>query len=163
MTPAAAALVGIYFDAGASPDNAGSLAAYDTARPFAAFNLRLAELTENDVLTAMNAQGWQIPDAGVVPDSQVGSVSGDPADGGLAAESVAYGHLLLLGPAEAGYFSTPTTMPGTVVEPLFITDPFEATVADSTAGQQAMASGIAQAVEQFLSGAPAPTTTTTAS
>ncbi len=146
----ASALVGIYFDAGSSPVNAGSLAAYDALRPFAAANLRLATLVENDVLASMNAQGWQIPDAGVVPDVGVGSIQGDPDDGGLAAESVAYGHLLLLGPPEAGYQPTPSAMPGTIVEPLFLTDPFEASVADSTAGQEAIATGIAQGVEQFL-------------
>ena len=40
----AQALVGIYYDAGSSPDNAGSLTAYDAARPFSADNLRLANL-----------------------------------------------------------------------------------------------------------------------
>lgn len=146
----AAALVGIYLDAGASADDAGSLAAYDSARSFAARNEQLANLVEDDVVAAMNAHGWQIPDDGVVTDNEVGSVSGNPSDGGLAAEAVAYGHLLLLGPAYAGFSSTPSTMPGTVVEPLFITDPFEASVADSADGQHAVATGIAQAVEQFL-------------
>jgi len=157
----AAALVGIYLDAGGSTSNAGSLAAYDSARSFAAQNQQLATLVEDDVLSAMNTHGWQIPNAGVVPDSQVGSVSGNPDQGGIAAQAADYGHLLLLGPAEAGYFSTPSTMPGTVVEPMFITDPFEATIADSAAGQQAVAAGVAEAVEQFLSPAKEPTTSTT--
>jgi len=156
----AAALVGIYLDAGGSPSNAGSLAAYDTSRSFAARNEQLASLVDADVVASMNTQGWQIPDIGAVPDSQVGSISGSPAEGGLAAEAAAYGHLLLLGPADPGFLSTPSTMPGTVVEPLFVTDPFEATVADSAAGQHAVARGIAQAVEQFLSPAPSSSTTT---
>lgn len=156
----AAALVGIYMDAGGSPSNAGCLTAYDTARPFAAENEELATLVNNDVLADLNANGWQIPDIGPTNDDAVGSISGNPADGGLAAEAAAYDHLMLLGPAEAGFFSTPSTMPGTVVEPLFITDPFETDVAQSTAGQEAVAHGVAQAVEQFLS--PASSTTTTA-
>jgi N-acetylmuramoyl-L-alanine amidase len=155
-------LVGIYLDAGASPADAGSLAAYDAVRPFAARNERLAALVEADVVAALDAHGWQIPDDGVVPDTEVGSVSGNPSQGGLAARSVAYGHLLLLGPAQAGYFSTPSTMPGTVVEPLFVTDPFEASVAASSVGQRAVAAGIARAVEQFLAPAPASTRTTRA-
>jgi hypothetical protein len=80
----------------------------------------------------------------------LGSSSGNPADGGLAAQSAAYDHLLLIGPAEAGYFSTPSEMPGAVIEPLYITDPLEGTIADSSAGQKVIAGGIAAAVETFL-------------
>jgi len=68
----AKALVGIYFDAGSSPTNAGSLTAYDTARPFATANLRLAFLVQAGALAAMNKQGWSIPNAGVVTDTQLG-------------------------------------------------------------------------------------------
>jgi N-acetylmuramoyl-L-alanine amidase len=46
----ARALVGIYFDAGISAQNAGSLTAYDAARPFSAANLALATLVQRDVL-----------------------------------------------------------------------------------------------------------------
>jgi len=159
----ASALVGIYLDAGGSPDNAGSLAAYDTARPFAQHNEQLATLVDSDVQTAFDTNPqWQIPDIGAVNDDSVGSISGNPGAGGLAGEAADYDHLMLLGPAQAGYFSTPSTMPGTVVEPLFITDPFEATVADSVAGQQAVAHGVAQAVEQFLVPTSSTTTTTSA-
>ena len=72
---------------------------------------------------------------------------GGPALTGAAA---AYGHLLLLGPAMAGYFSTPSQMPGALIEPLFITDPFEATIAASATGQHAIATGLDQAVEQYF-------------
>jgi N-acetylmuramoyl-L-alanine amidase len=140
----AALLVGIYFDAGASPDNAGCLTAYDPDRAFSRANLVLATLIQHDVLRAMNAHGWAIPDVGVLPDAQLGAGVGPPT------AAARYHHLLLLGPAMAGYFSTPSDMPGTVVEPLFITDPFEATIAASTSGQQTIAAGIATAVEQFV-------------
>ncbi len=136
-------LVGIYFDAGASPDNAGSVTGYDAVRPFAAANLRLATLVQRDVLAALNDQGWQIPDEGVVPDGDLGSA--------ISSEAVDYGHLLLLGPAEAGYFNTPSEMPGALIEPLFITDPFEGSIAASSRGQQIMATGLAEAVEQYFS------------
>jgi N-acetylmuramoyl-L-alanine amidase len=135
-------LVGIYFDAGTSPDNAGSVTGYDAVRPFAAENLRLATLVQRDVLAAMNDQGWQIPDAGVVPDSELGSA--------ISSQAVAYGHLLLLGPAEAGYFDTPSEMPGALIEPLFITDPFEGSIAASATGQEVIATGLAEAVEQYF-------------
>jgi N-acetylmuramoyl-L-alanine amidase len=41
-------------------------------------------------------------------------------------------------------------MAGAVIEPLYITDPFEGSIADSSAGQKVIAGGIAAAVETFL-------------
>ena len=135
-------LVGIYFDAGSSPANAGSVTGYDAARSFASANLRFADMLQSDVLAVMNAQGWGIPDGGVVSDNYLGSAVNSASD--------AYGHLMLLGPAKAGYFTTPSRMPGALIEPLFITDPFEASIADSTHGQQVIAAGIAAAVGQYF-------------
>jgi N-acetylmuramoyl-L-alanine amidase len=136
-------LVGIYMNSG-EPWNAGSVTGYDADRPFSADNLRLATLLQDDVLGAMNAQGWDIPDGGVQNDSGLGSA--------LTAAAVAYGHLLLLGPAEKGYFVTPSQMPGALIEPLFVTDPFEASIAASTHGQHVIATAIARAIGQYLSG-----------
>jgi hypothetical protein len=142
----------VYFDAGSSPDNAGSVTAYDGARSFAAANVRLATLVQTDVLAAMNAHSWEIPDDGVVSDARLGG----PA---LSSAAGAYGHLLLLGPPMSGYFHTPSQMPGAIIEPLFITDPFEGSIAASRAGQQAIASGLGRAVEQYLA-PPAPGSST---
>lgn len=142
----AAVLIGIYFDAGYSPANAGCLTAYDTARPFARANLALADLVQRVVISALNARGWKIPDIGVLVDSGLGSPTGSEP---LAAR---YDHLLLLGPALPDYFSTPSEMPGVVVEPLFVTDPFEATIAASAAGQRVIADAIATAVSKDLAG-----------
>jgi N-acetylmuramoyl-L-alanine amidase len=119
-------LIGIYMNAG-SAANAGCLTGYDPDRRFSAENLRLATLVQRDVLGAMNARGLAIPDRGVQPDSGLGSA--------LSTADVAYGHLLLLGPAKGGYFTTPSQMPGTLTEPLFLTDPFEASIAASSRGQ----------------------------
>jgi hypothetical protein len=139
----ASVLVGIYMDSG-EPWNAGCLTGYDQDRPFSGDNRRLATLLQDDVLGAMNAQGWNIPDDGVQPDSGLGSA--------LTAQAEAYGHLLLLGPAKAGYFETPSQMPGALIEPLFVTDPFEASIAASAHGQQVIASALAKAIEQYLTG-----------
>jgi N-acetylmuramoyl-L-alanine amidase len=136
-------LVGIYMDGG-YPGNAGCLTGYDAARPFSADNLKLATLLQDDVLGAMNAQGWDIPDAGVQQDTGLGSAVG------AAAEN--YDHLLLLGPAQAGYFTTPSLMPGALIEPLFLTDPFEGSIAASAQGQHVIAGAIAQAVAAYLAG-----------
>jgi N-acetylmuramoyl-L-alanine amidase len=135
------ALVGIYFDAG-SAGNAGSVTGYDAVRPFAAENLRLAELVQSDVLAALNAHGWQIPDEGVQTDTGLGSTT--------TSAGAAYGHLLLLGPAKPGWFSTPSRMPGALIEPLYITDPFEATIAASRTGQEVIAAGLARALESYF-------------
>ena len=143
-------MVGIYYNAG-SPQEAGSITAYDPDRPFSASNIRLAHLVQSDVVSRMNAQGWDIPDNGAQPDGGLGSLDGSPASGGLAAEAAAYNHLMLIGPAMPGFFSTPSLMPGVIIEPLYITDPFEGSIADSTTGQTVIAQGIATAVEQFLS------------
>ena len=148
-------LVGIYMDAGGSASEAGSVTTYDTARPFSAANQRLATLLQQDVLGAMNARGWDIPDDGVVPDTSEGSVSGDPSTGGLAAKAAAYPHLLLLGPAEAGYFTAPSRMPGALIEPLYLSDPFEASIAASATGQSVIAQGITDAVVQYFDPPPA--------
>ncbi len=151
-------LVGISMDTAASAGAGGSLTTYDTARPFAPSSLRLADLLQHDVLAAMNAQGWAIPDRGVVSDATEGSTSGNPADGGLAAQASAYHHLLLLGPAAPGYFTTPSQMPGALIEPLFLTDPFEGTIAASGPDQAVIAQGIVTAVGDYFG--PQSTTTT---
>jgi N-acetylmuramoyl-L-alanine amidase len=148
-------LVGIYFNASNSTQSAGSVTAYDPARPFSSANLTLANLVQNDVLTSLNAQGWAIPNDGVQPDSGFGSLSGDPDAGGLAGEAAAYDHLMLIGPAMPGFYTTPSEMPGVIIEPLYITDPFEGSIASSANGQGAIARGIASAVEQFLAPQPA--------
>ncbi len=89
----------------------------------------------------MNAQGWSIPNDGVLPDTTLGSYVGDPSTGGIAGEAASYNHLLLLGPAAAGYFSSPSNMPGAVIEPLYLTDPFEGSIADTSHGQSVIAAG----------------------
>ncbi len=150
-------LVGIYLDAG-SPSDGGSLTAYDSDRPFATSNLRLATLLQTDVVAEMNAQGWGIPDDGVQTDDELGSYVAGSSGSVLAAEAAAYNHLMLIGPAASGYFSTPSQMPGAVIEPLYLTDPFEGSIADSPTGQQVIARGIATAVEQYFSPTPTPTT-----
>jgi N-acetylmuramoyl-L-alanine amidase len=139
----AAVLIGVHFNAGGSPANAGMLTLYDDVRPFSARSLRLASVLHSEILASMNGKGWEIPDSGVRTDSSAGGPAIDAADR-------AYGRLVLLGPAAEGYLATPSEMPGAVVEPLFITDPFEASIAAGDAGQQAIAVGIARAVDTFL-------------
>jgi N-acetylmuramoyl-L-alanine amidase len=60
---------------------------------------------------------------------------------------------VLIGAAKAGYFSSPSRMPGATIEPLFITNPPQASLADSPAGKQAIAHGLATAARRYLSAA----------
>ncbi len=143
-------LVGVYYDAGASAADAGSLTAYDADRPFASDNHRLATLVQHDVVADMDAQGWAIPDDGVQTDGSLGSFVGNADAGGIAGAAASYQHLLLLGPAASGFFATPSQMPGAVIEPLYLTDPYEGSIAASARGQEVIAQGVAAAVEQYL-------------
>jgi N-acetylmuramoyl-L-alanine amidase len=147
-------LVGIYFDSGDGSGDAGSVTTYDDARPFSAANRRLATLLQTDVLAAMDAQGWGIPDDGVQPDSREGSLVPTSSDSPIAADAAAYGHVLLLGPSMAGFFATPSQMPGALIEPLFVTDPFEGSLAAGTRGQQVIAGGLVTAIDGYF-GSPA--------
>ena len=145
---AAGVLLSVHFNAFSDPTARGLLTTYDDSRPFSAANLRFAQLVDTDVVDALDVAGWSVPDRGVQPDTTVGA----PA---LSNEAHQYGHLLILGPAAPGWLDHPTTMPGALVEPLFLTDPAEASVAADPIGQHAIAAGITSAVEAFLA-APGP-------
>lgn len=144
-------LVGIYMNAATSPSEAGAVTLYDTDRPFSSSNQRLGQLLQSDVLSAMNAEGWQIPNDGALPDSGFGSSVGDASNGGLAGFAASYDHLLLIGPPLSGYLTTPSEMPGAVIEPLYLSDPFEGSIAATPDDQQVIAGGIATAIERYLS------------
>lgn len=136
-------LIGIYFDAAASPKSAGSITAYDAVRPFWRASRRLAQLVQRYVLNRLNSRGYGIPNDGVESDRLLGGVP-------LTQAADAYDHLLLLGAAKPGYFSTPSRMPGVLIEPLFVTDPFEATLVVKPGGQHLIAQGLAAAAEQYF-------------
>ncbi len=91
------------------------------------------------------SHAFDIPDRGVESDTQDDAPALTPAE-------AAYGHLIELGPISPGVVSVASDMPGTIVEPLFLTNPDEAAVAASVAGQQAIAAGLAQGVTTFLGG-----------
>jgi len=119
-----------------------SLTLYDAARSFRHANRRLARPLQSSVLARLNRSGRGVADDGVHSDVGYGS-SVARADG-------AHGHLLLIGPAKAGYFSSPSRMPGALIEPRFITNPAQASLAESVAGEQAIARGLAAAVRRYF-------------
>jgi N-acetylmuramoyl-L-alanine amidase len=139
----AAALVSVHFDAYNAHSVGGATTLYDPARPFSAANQALATALQQQILTSLAGGGWQVPDRGVTGDTTAGG-------GEITNAGTAYGHLDLLGPVDPGYVDNPTTMPGALVEPLFITNPTEAAIALNPTAQQAIAAGIAAAVGTFL-------------
>jgi N-acetylmuramoyl-L-alanine amidase len=136
-------LLSIHFDSYDDPTVGGVETLYDPARPFSAQNLRFAGLVQKNILRQLAAHGWQVPDRGVTPDTGMGA----PA---LTSQAAAYGHLLLLGPASPGWFNHPSSMPGALCEPLFLTDPGEQAVAMNKAGQEALARGFADAIDRYF-------------
>ena len=62
-----------------------------------------------------------------------------------------------LGPAKPGWNDHPSQMPGALVEPFFVTNPVEAQVASSAAGQKVIAAGLEQGLVAFLAATPGAT------
>ena len=146
-------LLSIHFNAFSDPTVGGVETFYDAVRSFAAENLRFAHLIQQDTLAGLAAAGWQIPDRGIATDASDNAPT-------HTARAAAYPYLLELGPAQAGWLADPSRMPGVICEPLFLSDPIEASIAASSSGQQALARGFAQAIEAyFASGPPSATPT----
>ena len=135
-------LVSIHFNAFSDPAVNGAETIYDGARPFSAASSRLASLAQAAILARFHEAGWAVPNRGTMDDSAAGT----PAP---SAEAAAYGHVLELGPAAAGWLERPSTMPGILVEPLFLSHPAEADVAASGQGRQAIVRGLADALDVF--------------
>jgi len=139
----AAILVGIHFNAYEDPMVNGTETLYDGARPFAAASQRLATLVQHAVVAQLGTAGWVVADRGVKDDTTAGT----PA---LTTQGTAYGHLLQLGPAATGWLDHPSTMPGIISEPVFLTNGAGADLATSTQGQRALAQGVAQAITVYF-------------
>ena len=122
----------------------GAETIYDAVRPFATASERLAQLLQTDILASVLSAGWSITDRGVLTDENQGNATpGAPAG---------WHRLFLLGPAFPGWNDHSSQMPGAVLEPLFVTNPLEDRIVASRAGDQAIAQGIAKAVESFATG-----------
>lgn len=136
-------LLSIHFN-GFGPDHTvgGVQTFYDDARPFSAQNLAFADQVQTNILAQFAAAGWQIPDRGITADSSLDAPT-------LTQEAADYPHLMELGPAVPGWFGDPSQMPGALCEALFLTDPPEADVAASSAGQDAMARAFQIAIDQY--------------
>lgn len=136
----ASVLVSIHFDAFDDPAVAGTETFYDAERPFVAENKRLAA----DLQSALVA-GIGTTDRGVFTDDQLVAPT-------LTSSGSLYGHLIELGPAATGWVDNPSQMPGALVEPLFLTNPAEARLANSASGQQRIAVALRDGLEKYLAG-----------
>ncbi|MEV8569579.1 N-acetylmuramoyl-L-alanine amidase [Streptomyces sp. NPDC051322] len=138
----AAALVSVHFNLDGYASTGGAITFFDADRSFSARSRTLAGLLQRDIVAALAAHGWHVSDRAATSNSTGGST--------LTSEAAAYGHLIILGPRKQGYNDHPSAMPGALVEPLFISNPAEGSIAHSRTGQQAIAAGIARALDQFL-------------
>jgi N-acetylmuramoyl-L-alanine amidase len=135
-------LVSIHFNAFTDPSVGGAATYYDPARRFSARSRRLAGLLQSHIDSAFEEAGWTIPDRGVQQDTDAGSA--------ISEEASAYGHLYLLGPRKKGFNEHPSKMPGALTEPLFLSNPEEASIIATEKGQGTLAAGIAEGIAAFL-------------
>jgi N-acetylmuramoyl-L-alanine amidase len=137
-------LLSIHLNGFSDPAVGGTETFYDPARPFADSNQRFAQLVQTKVVAALRTGGYNVPDRGVTDDT---TLQGDD----FGALGVPYNHLVLLGPEVPGRLRA-SQMPGALSEPLFLTNPVEATAASQAETQDALAHAYADAIETFLRG-----------
>ncbi|HJT37820.1 MAG TPA: N-acetylmuramoyl-L-alanine amidase, partial [Actinomycetota bacterium] len=136
----------VHMNAFGLPSEGGALTIWDPDRTFARANEQLATLLQDNVIAQLHAAGWNVPDRGTLRDTQDHGTA-------LTAAGARYGHEALIGPYARGWVSQPSTMPGAIIEPLFLTRPSEADIVYSAEGQAVLARAIVMAVGQFLSSA----------
>src|SRR5712691_151178 len=132
-------LVSIHFDGFTDPSVGGTETFYDAARSFAASNHRLAMSLQSALVARLG-----VADRGVWTDDQLAAPT-------LTGSGESYNHLIELGPQSPGWVDNPSSMPGALVEPLFITNPSAAQIASDPSGQQKIAEALAAGLVRFAS------------
>jgi N-acetylmuramoyl-L-alanine amidase len=135
-------LLSIHLNGFTDPSVSGAETFYDSARSFGDKNKRFATLVQQNVIAAFRSKGYDTPDRGVTDDQDLQTES-------LGSLVGSYNHLVLLGPAVPGRLR-PSQMPGALSEPLFLSNPAEATAAAEPAVQELIATAYTRAIEQFL-------------
>jgi N-acetylmuramoyl-L-alanine amidase len=134
--------VSIHLNAFTDPAVGGNETFYDSGRPFSDQNVRIAQLVQDSVTAALRARGYDVVDRGISDDT---SLEGD----NFGALGVPYTHLVVLGPDLPGHLRA-SAMPGALSEPLFLTNPGEATLAGMPETQDLIAHAYVTAIEKFL-------------
>lgn len=138
-------IISVHFNGFDSPAVRGTATYYCPDRPFASQSRRLAGLVHDALVARLKAAGAQVEDKGVQDDASLGKP---------------FGHLMTLGPATPR-IARPGKMPGAVIEPLFLTNEYEAGLLKQKATLEAIAQGLTQAVEAYLPPVPPATPTPT--
>lgn len=146
-TARAQALIVMHLITYADPAMNGAETIFDSTRPFSTASQRLANLVQQHVLAQFRSAGWPVPDRGVADDRATGRQA--------AFVPAPIEQLLEIGPSGTGWLHEPSTMPGALTYPLFISHPAEADVATDPKGIQAMATGITAAVGAFFNASAA--------
>ncbi len=139
-------LLSIHLNGFSDPSIGGAETFYDSARSFGDANKRFATMIQSSLISTLRAHGYDTPDRGVTDDQDLDIES-------LGSLVGSYNHLVLLGPAVPGRLR-PSTMPGALSEPLFLSNPPEATAVLDPTFQDLIASSYAKAIEQFLDWKP---------
>jgi N-acetylmuramoyl-L-alanine amidase len=136
-------LVALHLNSFRDPTAGGAETFYCASRAFAGRSRRLAGLIQADTVTAMRSSGLRVLNRGIVQDTQAG---GTP----LTPQTANYHHLIELGPSDRPWLPYPSAMPGTLVEPGFLSNPAEAAFVLSPHGQRALAEGLAKALDSYF-------------
>ena len=135
-------LLSIHLNAFTDPSIGGSQTFYDAARPFADQSERFARLIQASVVSSLRSHGVNVVDRGIADDA---SLVGE----NFGSLGVTYPHLILLGPPIDGRLRA-SQMPGALSEPLYLSNPDEATAAGQPDVVAALANGYADAIEAYL-------------
>jgi N-acetylmuramoyl-L-alanine amidase len=115
---------------------------FNRARPFAARNQRLAELTLNSLVRQIRALGYPVRDRGIKPDDYFRVVGGQTYN------------LFVLGPNRPQQPHTPTAMPGALGESLFLSNPDDVAMLRQEKTQDAIARGYYDAIAAYFEAYP---------
>lgn len=132
------ALLSIHFNGFDDASAGGTQTFYSADRPFAARSRQLAEAIQSAVVA-----GLGLDDRGVTADTDLDA-------GAITEAGAVYGHLVELGPAQAGWVDRPSAMPGALVEPLFLTAPAEGRLAATADGRARIAQALYTGLVRFL-------------
>lgn len=157
------AFVSIHSNGAASTSERGVETYWDSGRPFADSNLRLATAIQSAVVGEMAVAGTPVVDRGTKDDACLRMFRGrcfplfvlGPPRNTTGAEIIqrdATPGELGMAPGQTAVSTRATSMPGVLVELLFISSPADAALLRDEAARDAMARGIARGILEYLNG-----------
>jgi N-acetylmuramoyl-L-alanine amidase len=156
----AAVFVSLHSNGSTDPGQRGVEVWFDSSRPFAAENLRLARLLLTHVVGELGSYGYAATDRGLFDSAcwrlregrcfAIFVLGGGRSDSRNAVIERGGDPEALGFNGAATLASQPATMPGALVELLIITNAADNAVLRSDGGRQAMARGITTAIVEFL-------------